>query len=510
MATIFKLEDLSSEQHEMIHELLTLERVDAEAEKAKKWKKFGSMKRPEKKLTPIEMYQIERRNPETGEIIEGIPSKGTIFDSYIRVPYRFGCFLAKKMVNTEKTFARLLEMPTFATTLREYQVNSALEALSQLEKFRTTSLCLPPGFGKTMLGAWLWMASVPEGETPYICCVLVHRLKIAEAWVKTFRTAFPELSDSIWVVGADPMPEEGVIPPIIICMDGRTHLIPPEVRYHVGFLIIDEAHCFCTEGRVGCLLAFEPLYVVVETATLVRDDGSHSMMYSIAGEHNVYKISDKPYRLVGLETGVLVPEVKNGFGVNYGDLLLKLCTNELRNHQILDIIQTNPHRKFMVLSKRAEGHLAILEALFKANGIEYGSLYGSKQKYKDSHVFLGTIDKVGTGFDEENACESFQGRKSDTLILACSIKKPQAFEQIRGRIMRSDDPVVIYMVDRNRTIRNHYNGLMEYYLDTKATIYDLAWAPKCVYIENNEVPKAPAANGGAGKKSKCRTIEVKL
>jgi hypothetical protein len=43
---------------------------------------------------------------------------------------------------------------------------------------------------------------------------------------------------------------------------------------------------------------------------------------------------------------------------------------------------------------------------------------GQKKGYNDSHVLVGTVSKMGVGFDEANVCENFQGVKSDTLVLA--------------------------------------------------------------------------------------------
>ena len=46
--------------------------------------------------------------------------------------------------------------------------------------------------------------------------------------------------------------------------------IPQNIRDQVGFLIIDEAHKYCTSSSIPCLLAFHPKYILVISDTLER------------------------------------------------------------------------------------------------------------------------------------------------------------------------------------------------------------------------------------------------
>ncbi len=108
-----------------------------------------------------------------------------------------------------------------------------------------------PGFGKTILGASL------ASRVKLMTVILVHREILTVQWKKTFEDF---TTAKVWIVGEKNPPSEC---DVIICMDTRWHLIPKFMKDACGFLIIDEAHAFCTPTHVGCLLAFHPKYMIL-------------------------------------------------------------------------------------------------------------------------------------------------------------------------------------------------------------------------------------------------------
>ena len=337
------------------------------------------------------------------------------------------------------------------------------QAYQQLLKHSYTTLGVPPGTGKTIMGALL---SYLMG---YVTMVYCNRSTIAKQWVTTFSKCFPSAIDKIWLVGEDKEPKD--IPYFIICMDGRTDMLPAHILSAIGMLIIDEAHMFCTPSRVKCLLKCQPRYIVLESATLEREDGMHLMVQSMAGTHGVFKISNQPYLVYKVKTFCYIELVQNRFGNDFGKMSKSLAESQERNKLIVSIVTTNIHRKFIILSK-LQDHVKLLEDIFTKIGIKVGTLYGSKSKYSDSPVLIGTIPKIGTGFDENTACDDFQGVASDTLILCHSVKNWRLFEQLRGRCMRSKSPIVIWLADPISTIDNHFRELKSWIKETNGTIID--------------------------------------
>ena len=99
----------------------------------------------------------------------------------------------------------------------------------------------------------------------------------------------PDIKDEdLWYVNDKPKENAK----IMVCMSGRTDKISQTLRNKVGTLIIDEAHCFCSESRIKALLAFTPRFTIAETATPIKDNGMHKIIQSIAGTHYIKKISN--------------------------------------------------------------------------------------------------------------------------------------------------------------------------------------------------------------------------
>lgn len=454
MAVVINITELTREQVDNIPGYLTIQSVNKEEEKYKIWKNVSNMTTAPPKVT-LKMYSYK--------------------DGVLRLPYRFACCLLGRMFNTDLPHLRIINdnIPEFAASLRENQIEQATESLSLLRQYNTVILGLPPGFGKTYLGAWLcYMAG-------YAIVVLVHREVIGDQWVKTFNTCIPGLSDRIWFVGKDK--KMCANPAVIICMNTRVNLVPEEIRQSIGTLIIDEAHLFCTVGNVEPLLYFQPRNIIIETATLERIDSMEKMIHLMSGEHGIFEISKIPYQVYKVNTQIEVEESRTARGVNFGQLHKALSENESRNTMIINIVKNNLHRKFIILTRLAE-HVRELHRLFLAEGITADTLFKNKNKYINSAVLIGTVPKMGTGFDEENACSNFSGKKSNVLIIVLSVKQWQLYEQMRGRVMRGKSPIVIWLYDRNAICKRHFKELIPWITQTNGVVVDVNYMPDTIEL----------------------------
>lgn len=507
MATVVKLADLDKQQVANIIQLLTLQPIDAGAEEQKKW---GRKKKYTTPVAPMLLYQV------------------TEDQQHVRLPYRFACMMFNKMMNQDRPHLKVIKdagtpqaHPPFQAKIYEHQLGPAMEAYDQLFTYGTTMIGLPPGFGKTMIGVWLWYLTGLAGA------IFVHRDTIAKQWMislvkavpdlaaavwkikpqdenwrqwfYTYMKSVPEFANSIWLVGEHGPPSPGVIPAIIICMDGRIDHVPDYIKKAIGTTLFDEFHLLCTRDRTpqpatngkpaktGCLLSLEPRYVIGETATLERDDGMHSMAQAVVGTHGVFRVSTQPYQVYCIETGIFCEETKTSWGTSFDGICKGLAGCQVRNLMIVDIVLSNPHRKFIILTRLAD-HVTLLEQYMNYYGVVCGTLYRNKSTYSDSRVLIGTVPKMGTGFDEENVCDDFKGVKADVLILAHSVKKWQLFEQVRGRVMRSIAPIVIWLNDKNQMIRRHFRGLEGWIQSTNGTVINMAYSQGCVRL-----PALPAA-----------------
>lgn len=376
----------------------------------------------------------------------------------IHLPFLFSAALFKICPNMDILYPST--NLSFTGSLRENQIAVENEAWVQLETYGTSTLGLYPGFGKTILGAKL------ASRAKLMTVVLVHREVLCFQWKKTFEDF---TNAKVWIVGEKNPPP---ICDVIICMDTRWHLLPPKFRDTIGFLIIDEAHAFCTPTHVGCLLAFHPKYILVESASLERDDKLEEMVYAIAGIHGVFRDYNLPFTVLKINTGVAPVRKMTRFGnTDYNALLQNTLYDPLRNQIILDLVLHNSTFKILILTSLVDHALLLHNSLLKM-GITSDYLCGSKKDYQDATVLVGTTSKIGTGFDQANFCSTYSGKPFDLLILVTSLKKYSAICQNIGRVFRCRDkiPTVMHLVDNDSIFKSHWYKARKWYLKRGATI----------------------------------------
>ena len=374
----------------------------------------------------------------------------------LRLPFLYHVGLFADNPNSRKRYPKVALK--FTGELRPHQVTVAQEALEQMLKFGTTTLGLYPGYGKTILGAKM------AADAGLLTCVLVHREILAHQW----KTTFTQYTNAqCWIVGEASPPSSCSV---IICMETRWHHIPEELRNAVGLLIIDEAHAFCTPTAVPCILSFQPKYIILESASLERDDGLHSMMYAVAGNHGVYRESSKPFTVIKINTHTTVERKTTKMGeIDWNALVRDIVMDERRNSLIISMIKDNIKRKILVLTSLVD-HAQLLHDECRKVDINCDILCGTKKGYVDSNVLIGTMSKIGTGFDPATSCATYDGKPFDLLIIVSSIKKYSMLIQNVGRVFRTEFPIVMHLVDDDNIIKSHWNVCRKWYLARGATI----------------------------------------
>jgi hypothetical protein len=391
----------------------------------------------------------------------------------VHLPYLFAASLFQITPNVDIPYP-ITEL-TFTGTLRENQIPVEHEAWEQLERYGTSTLGLYPGFGKTILGAKL------ASRAKLMTVILVHREILTVQWKSTFEQF---TNARVWIVGEKNPPS---ICDVIICMDTRWDLIPKFMRDAIGFLIIDEAHAFCTPTHVGCLLAFHPKYILLESASLERDDNMHSMAYAIAGNHGVYRESNIPFNVMKILTNTKPIRKHNRMGgVDWASLVQDTLMDQRRNQIILNLVAANLNRKILILTSLRD-HATLLYDSLQQMRIPSDYLCGTKRGYIDSTVLVGTISKIGTGFDPATSCPTYAGKPFDLLILACSIKKYSMLVQNVGRVFRAQFPTVMHLVDNDDIYKSHWYKARKWYIARGGILTEHN-------IENNEAYTPDAIN----------------
>jgi superfamily II DNA or RNA helicase len=297
--------------------------------------------------------------------------------------------------------------------------------------------------------------------------IFLTNTTLIKQWLDTFKN-FTQAT--VWVVG-EAFPSKPVN--VVICMDGRFDKLPAAFVSGIGVVVYDEAHTFCTNGRINCLLGVTPKYIIAASATMHRPDDMISMMHAVVGEHNVYEISQKPFNVYKYNTGINIPIVKNRQGKpDYSKVLDAQVENEARNGLIYDLVEQHANDKILIMCKYVK-HVKKLYEELKRRGKSVDYMAGTKSKYNDSQILIGTISKIGTGFDEKAACDDFNGFRINVVILACSIKSIGLLEQVAGRGFRSDFPQIYYLIDENTIIQNHWRGAVPWFKSRNGTIKEI-------------------------------------
>lgn len=403
--------------------------------------------------SPINFYQID--------------------NDVVHLPYLFAASLLQITPNTNIPYP--LVNLQFTGKLREKQVSVAEESWEQLQKWGTSTLGLEPGFGKTILGAELL------SRTKLLGAIMVPREILTVQWKKTFEDF---TNARVWIVGEkDPPP----VCDVIICMDTRWELIPKAVRDSIGFLVLDEAHMLCTRGHVGGLLAFHPKYILIETASLERDDGMHAMAYAMVGDHGVYRDTKRPFLVMKINTNTKPIRKKNyQGGVDWAALVHNTLMDPRRNQIILNLVAANLDRKIIILTA-LQDHATMLYDALQRMGIASDYLCGTKKGYQDAPVLVGTRHKIGTGFDPSTSCPTYNGHPFDLLILVCSLKKYSMLIQNIGRVFRAESPVVFHLVDDDDIYKSHWQKARKFYQVRGGTITEHN-------IPNTEAPTITQGN----------------
>jgi hypothetical protein len=413
-------------------------------------------------FTPVVEYTTARGHSGYGDDddTEGVGAPVSLYDvkeGYVHLPYCFSRVLLKYNHNLDKNYPRV--EGSFVGTLLAHQVDVVKEALDNLTQNFGTLIGTFPGSGKTIMGTYCTTQLGLKG------CVLIHRKIFAQQW----KTTFEKVSSlSCWIVGETSPP--AVQPDMMICMSGRWNTIPVVWREAVGTLIIDEAHAFCTPSAVGSLLNFFPKYVILESATIERDDEMHNMLYAIAGTNGVFRDVSHPFTVVKVETGVVPKRDKDCKGSLKYDVMVKsLLYNDSRNALIYNLLEKHKNECVLVLTSQTE-HVRVLYEYVKENvnkSVDF--MCGNKKTYTDCSVLIGTSSKIGTGFDQATFCENYSGKRFRILIICFSIKKYSILVQNVGRVVgRGENPIVYHFVDNDNLMKSHWNKCKKWY------------APRCV------------------------------
>ncbi len=325
-------------------------------------------------------------------------------------------------------------------------------AAAQIGEHEVGILCAPTAFGKTTLAAWL------IAKRSVSTLVLVHRHQLLDQWRERLAMFLDVPVESVGQIGGGKTKRTAWVDVGLIQSLQRKGEVKDFVAEY-GQVIVDECHHLPAFTFEQVLKQAKARYILGLTATPIRKDGHHPILYMQCGPVRFNFSARKMAETTPFEHRVIprctefrmVSEVAD---VSIHDLYAAMVNDASRNKLIVtDLIQAVvAGRSPLLLTGRTE-HLsqlaALLEGRVKNVFILKGGM-GRKQRkavaealaavqQSDPRAILATGSYIGEGFDDA---------RLDTLFLAMPISWRGTLQQYVGRLHRlHDDKKVVQVYD---------------------------------------------------------------
>ncbi|CAB3781864.1 DEAD/DEAH box helicase [Pararobbsia alpina] len=321
---------------------------------------------------------------------------------------------------------------SFAGTLRVDQET----AVSAMLRYDTGVLCAPTAFGKTVTAAAL------IARRGVNTLVLVHRTELMKQWQERLQAFLNVGKEIVGTVGGGKPRPTGKID--IAVMQSLSRLgETSELVENYGHVIVDECHHLSAVSFEALLKRVKARYVLGLTATPMRRDGQHAIIFMQCGpiRHTAARPDTAPQDLEVIPQ-IRTAQIELPDDAAIQDVFRHIACDTQRTEAIGREVEVAfaDGRKILVLTERTDHLEAVAQALAgKVDRIFV--LHGRMSKKQRAlkfdelnalpsdgpRVLLATGKLVGEGFDHPAL---------DTLILAMPISWRGTLQQYAGRLHR--------------------------------------------------------------------------
>jgi len=297
-------------------------------------------------------------------------------------------------------------------------------------------LCAPTAFGKTVTAAALIARRAVN------TLVLVHRTELLRQWQERLQAFLGVGKGVVGTIGGGKAKPSGQIDIAVmqsLSRQGETS----ELIEQYGHVIVDECHHLSAVSFEALLKRAKAKYVLGLTATPIRRDGQHPIIFMQCGpiRHTASRPDTAPHDLE------VIPRIQS----TKIDLPAEAGIQDVFRHVATDLHRTavignevvnafSSGRKILVLTERTE-HVTAIEDALNGRVPRIFTLHGRMSKKQRSltiaelealpadaaRVILATGKLVGEGFDHPPL---------DTLVLAMPISWKGTLQQYAGRLHR--------------------------------------------------------------------------
>jgi superfamily II DNA or RNA helicase len=318
-------------------------------------------------------------------------------------------------------------------------------------------------FGKTVVAAYL---IAKRGVNTLI---LVHRRQLLDQWAARLASFLDVGSSKVGQIGGGKRSPTGIIDVAMVQTLSRKGIVDDMVGEY-GHLVVDECHHISARSFEIVARQSKAKYVTGLSATVVRKDGHHPIIFMNCGPIR-YRVDDRTearkrpfsHKVVVRQTAFQLPKpLSLTDAIPIHELYAALVADEKRNHMIVeDVLAALMNRRSPVILTERREHLEMLAALLAPKVQNLFVMKGgmSKKQRKDlldgikalndedERIILATGRYLGEGFDDA---------RLDTLFLTLPVSWKGVLAQYAGRLHRlydSKKEVIIYdYLDINVTV----------------------------------------------------------
>lgn len=331
----------------------------------------------------------------------------------------------------DKRFAGTECNAVFTGNLRAEQE----EAVSALLRYDTGVLCAPTAFGKTVTAA----AVIARRKVNTL--ILVHRTELLKQWQERL-AVFLQVGDSIGIIGGGKHKPCGNIDIAVVQSISRHGEVEPLVRNY-GQIIVDECHHIGAVSFSAILKETNARYLLGLTATSIRRDGLHPIIFMYCGAirhtaarpkeslHNLEVLTRSRFTSGHLPSDARIQDIFREIALDH-DRTVAIAEEAMKAF--------GQGRKVLVLTERTD-HLDDIASVMNTLKLSPFVLHSRLSKKKrtmlisglnalppDSpRILLSTGRLIGEGFDHPPL---------DTLILAMPVSWKGTLQQYAGRLHR--------------------------------------------------------------------------
>jgi superfamily II DNA or RNA helicase len=366
---------------------------------------------------------------------------------------------------------RYLGEPIDATFVGKLSSEQLLAGTAML-KYDNGILSATTAFGKTVVAIWM----IAQMKTNTL--VIVHRRQLMNQWIERLKCFLDDTE--VGQIGGGVDKRTGKIDVAIIQSLTHKHVVKELVKDY-GMVIVDECHHISAFSFEQVLKYVRAKYVYGLTATPIRQDGHHPIVYMQCGPIR-YKVDAKSqvlhrsftHKVITRQTTFSMIKPSEEAEIKITDIYQALVEDTRRNDMILDdiIAAIVAGKSPLVLTERT-AHVEFFAsklADFSKHVIALKGGMGRKQLKavmdklhsipdEDERVIIATGKYIGEGFDDS---------RLDTLFLTMPISWKGVLQQYAGRLHRAHDnktEVVIYdYIDMNEPmLANMYRKRLKGY-----------------------------------------------